>query len=685
MADRDENKGGNLKLERDEAGRAWLHFDVKGSPVNVFSSAVLDEFDAILAGLEKDPPKGLLIVSDKKSGFIAGANIEEFTTFKGRDEALAFIRKGHAVFSRLEALPFPTAALIHGFCLGGGLEMALACDYRIATDDPKTKLGLPEVKLGIHPGFGGAVRLIETCGVITAMPLMLTGRALDAHRARRAGFVDAAVPLRQLKRAGVFYIDHKPKKKKPGRLARLANTAPARNLLARKFEKEVAKKARREHYPAPYALIETWREHGGDRAAFLKAEGESVADLATTETARNLVRLFFLQEKLKGLGKGAKGPKVAHLHVIGAGTMGGDIAAFAAYRGLRVTLQDREPKFIAPAIKRANKLFAKRLRRPKWRRQAAADRLIPDPKGYAVEKADLVIEAIIENEDIKKELFQSLEPRLKKGAMLATNTSSIRLEKLAGALDDKSHLLGLHFFNPVAQMMLVEVVKGEHTPDEAVADGCAFVANQLGKLPLPVKSAPGFLVNRCLLPYMQEAMLMIEEGIAPETIDAAATDFGMPMGPILLADTVGLDVALYVSKVLAADLGGTVPQRLEAMVDAGHLGKKSGKGFYEYRKGKPVRDKSAPPPDPDLARRMIARMVNEGMAVLREGVVDDAELLDAGMVFGAGFAPFRGGPLHWVATRGKDDFLAELKRLEEKYGERFAPDPGWESWQPPAS
>jgi len=662
------------KLETDDDKLLWLHLDKAGASANTLSKQVLEELDDILTGVEKTPPDGLLLISDKASGFIAGADVKEFTEVKSRQEAAEIIQRGQRMADRIEDLPCATAALIDGFCLGGGLELALACDYRIATDSLNTKIGLPEVKLGIHPGFGGSVRLIELIGVIDAMPLMLAGRMVGSYQAKKLGIVDALVPKRHLQTAGRDFVTRKPPQHQPGRLKALASGRPVRPLLAGKFRKEVAKKASKEHYPAPYALIDIWEQHADHRRQWLQAEAESVTDLFETDTAHNLVRVFFLQERMKSLGK-QKDYRPKRVHVIGAGVMGGDIAAWCALQGFTVTLQDREPKYIAPAIKRAKKLFDAKLR-AKHLNTAAGDRLIPDHKGLGIEKADIIIEAIVENAEIKQALYREIEPRMKPDAILATNTSSIKLETLGEALEQPERLVGIHFFNPVAKMQLVEIIHTETTPGELIDRTSTFIAN-IRKLPLPVKSSPGFLVNRVLMPYLLEAVELLSEGYAPETIDRAATDFGMPMGPILLADTVGLDICLSVANILGQQLGVAVPDKLKQMVDAKKLGRKSGEGFYRYEKGKPVISKEAPAPDAVITDRLVGRLLNESVAVLREGVVEDADLLDAGMIFGTGFAPFRGGPMHYIKSKGKGHFLQKLEELEKQYGERFKPDAGW--------
>ncbi len=663
------------RKEQESDGIIWLYIDKAESKANVLSRTVIEELDALLEEIEGDKPVGVVITSGKSSGFIAGADVNEFTTLQDQDDGFALVRRAQAVFDRLEALHCPTVALIQGFCLGGGMELVLACDYRIAVDDPKTKLGLPEVKLGIHPGFGGTVRLPPLIGAPAAMDLMLSGRALSAKAAAKVGVVDHAVPERHKLTAASQLLKQKPPRKKATGWRAWSNNGLLRPLLAGMMRRKLAKKARQEHYPAPYAVIDLWEKYGSDPKVMMKEEATSVARLVMGDTAQNLIRLFFLQERMKGLGSKSDF-KAERVHVIGGGVMGGDIAAWCAMQGLEVTLQDRSHEVIARAMGRAHGLFKKKLKHPLKVRDAM-DRLIPDIEGRGIAGADVIIEAIFENVEAKQQLFKEVESKARPDALLATNTSSIPLETISEVLDDPSRLIGLHFFNPVAQMQLVEIVRGAQSNEALIDAGCAFT-KQIGRLPLPVKSSPGFLVNRILMPYLIEAVVLVSEGVPAVLIDQAATKFGMPMGPIELADTVGLDICLHVAEILSQELGGEVPEKLRTMVAAGQLGRKSGEGFYQYKKGKPVKpnDTGTPPPD-DLTDRMILRFVNEAMACLREGVVEDSDLLDAGIIFGTGFAPFRGGPMNYTAKQGHEQLKSRLDHLQQAHGERFAPDASW--------
>jgi 3-hydroxyacyl-CoA dehydrogenase / enoyl-CoA hydratase / 3-hydroxybutyryl-CoA epimerase len=670
------NESSSWNADRDAEGVVWLTLNKPSTSANVLSAAVLGELDGILQELAQQPPRGVIITSAKKSGFIAGADIKEFTGITGEEDGYRLISAGQKVLDKLAALPCPTVAAIHGFALGGGLELALACRYRVAVDDDRLSLGLPEVQLGIHPGFGGTVRTVRLMGVRPAMDMMLTGKSVRAQKALRIGLVDKLVPAEKLKTAALDFVVRQPPPRKPPLIERLLNLTPARVFVKTALQTQIAAKAKREHYPAPYAIVDLWVRYGAHGAEAFEAEARSIAHLFTTETSRNLVRVFLLQDRLKALG-GKAAADVRHVHVVGAGVMGGDIAAVCAMRGFTVTLQDRSLEFIEPALKRSRELFDKRLRDPAKSAETLT-RLQADVSGEGAARADVVIEAIYEDLEAKRTLYSLLEPRMKPDALLATNTSSITLEPLSEKLARPERLVGLHFFNPVPQMPLVEIVRSQRT-DPAVLQAAIAFARRLDKLPVPCRSAPGFLVNRVLMPYLHEAMFAAQEGVPLGVIDRVAVDFGMPMGPIELADVVGLNVAADVGRIIAAELGRPPPDlsRLKEKVDSGKLGRKSGEGFYLWKEGKAVKPESHATAPPDLLDRLILVMVNECVACLREQVVDDSDFVDAAVIFGTGFAPFRGGPLTYARSRGADAVQKRLAELAGRYGERFTPDAGW--------
>jgi 3-hydroxyacyl-CoA dehydrogenase/enoyl-CoA hydratase/3-hydroxybutyryl-CoA epimerase len=665
------------QMRTDASNIIWLGMDRQDALVNSINNEVLDELNGLLHEISQiKNAKGLVIHSLKSKGFIAGADVNSFAHLEDTGAAVDFLRKGQAVFSYLESLSIPTVAMIDGFCMGGGLELALACNYRIATDDKHTRIGLPEVLLGIHPGWGGTVRLPRLIGGFHALSeVILTGRHLSASRAKSLGIVDDVVPLRQLARATVYYINNQPAKHTPSFLQSLSNYSFVRPLIAKLIRSQVEKKIKKAHYPAPFAVIDLWEKEGGvGERAYLK-EADSVEQLITqNDTAANLIRAFFLRERMKSFAKGSDF-EAKHVHVIGAGIMGGDIAAWCALRGIKVTLQDKSYDKIAKATSRAYQLFKKKLRKPRPI-QAAMDLLIPDPEGYGVARADVIIEAVFENLEVKQAIMQEVEKKAKPTAIIATNTSSIPLDEISAVMKKPQRLVGIHFFNPVAKMELVEVVSSNKTAKEISHEACAFV-NQIGRLPLPVRSSPGFLVNRVLMPYLMECVQLLNEGYSPELIDAAATSFGMMMGPVELADTVGMDVCLAVAENLTAHFGGSVPEKLRIMVKEGKLGRKTLEGFYRYKNGKPIKQKVKDMTGhTEIEHRLILRMVNEAAACLREGVVADSDLLDAGMIFGTGFAPFRGGPMHYAQQFGRDKLNELFTRLEAQYGERFKADTG---------
>lgn len=666
------------RLEQDNQQLLWLYFDKKNASVNSIDKEVMQELTQILTSVEQEKKyKGMIIASAKKQGFIAGADISQFALFKDAEEATALLQQGQAVFDQIEALSIPTVAMIEGFCLGGGTELALACRYRVAEDGLKTRIGLPEVKLGIHPGWGGTVRLPRLIGALDALPLILSGATVSAKAAAKLGIVDAAVPKRHLMRAAAYYALENPGAHQPKKWQSLLELPLVRPLIAAFMRKKLQAKANPKHYPAPFKVLDNWQQLGTGKGA-MENEAKTCGELFFSETSKNLVHVFHLQERLKSLAKD-KTFAPQHVHVIGAGTMGGDIAAWCAFSGFQVTLQDREPQMIAPAIKRAYQLFKEKLKEPHLI-QKAMDALQPDVHGYGIAHADVIIEAVFEDLKTKQDIFKAVEKQAKKDAILATNTSSIPLDEINIVLENPERLIGIHFFNPVPKMLLVEVVKGKRS-DASIIDKAISFVRKIDRLPLPVNSSPGFLVNRILMPYLLESMVILEEGIPAEVIDKAMTDFGMPMGPVALADTVGLDVCLSVANYLGKYLHTSTPVRLIKMVESGKLGKKSGEGFYQYKNGKPIRAKQFPSSEmssEEISNRLVLRMIDEAFACLREQVIADPQLLDAGMIFGTGFAPFRGGLLHYAKSKGIHELFLQYERIQKDHGDKTEKLTPWE-------
>ncbi len=639
------------KVTTDSQGILWAACDREGESTNALSEPILQELETIVSHAEKTNPKGLVIKSAKAGSFILGADIKEFDNYTDASEVEKKILEVHEIFSRLENLKCTTVATVHGFCLGGGLELAMACDYLIAMNVAETRLGLPEVKLGIFPAFGGTVRVTERAGGFEGMQLILTGRMLRATAARKLGVVDELVDeFGNLDWAARRAITQGRKKRLAKGKAALTNRNPIRKGLAAVMRNKTADKVSPDHYPAPFKVIDLWEEHRDNRQRMFKAEAAEASQLMVGDVSKNLRRIFFLTERMKGLGK-ATDFNVKRVHVVGAGVMGGDIAAWCVVQGFEVTLQDRELKYIEPALKRAKALFKKKLKQ-KPAISAAISRLKPDVEGDGVARADVVIEAIYEDVDAKRALYAALEPVMAEHAILATNTSALPLEELAKELKDPKRLIGLHFFNPVAKMPLVEVIKGVDTGEDWVSKGCAF-CSAINRFPLPTKSSPGFLVNRVLAPYLMEAITMLLEGYEKEAIDASAIRFGMPMGPIELADVVGLDVCMKVAETLAE--GDVSAQRdlLQGMIDDNRLGKKTGEGFYRWEKGRADREKRNldSPYGDEIAERLMKPFLAECKAASRDGIVADDDLLDAGIIFGTGFAPFTGGPMNYLANQ----------------------------------
>jgi 3-hydroxyacyl-CoA dehydrogenase / enoyl-CoA hydratase / 3-hydroxybutyryl-CoA epimerase len=638
------------RLSVDYEGIAWALMDREGERVNSMGRRLTEELGEIVKWAETaaihGEIKGLVLMSAKSTGFLVGADIREFSRFATEPQVKEVVKETLGLLDRIEKLPIPVVAAIHGFCLGGGLELALACHYRIADREEDTRLGFPEVKLGIFPGLNGTVRSIRVAGPMDAMNAMLSGRMLRPTAAKAMGLIDQVVTSHHnLRWAARKAVLQKRRSKGAPWWKQAMLKQPVRGLLAKQMRAKTAEKVREDHYPAPYRLIDLFEQYGDDPARMRAAETEMFAPLMASDTSRNLRRVFMLSEMLKDEAPKA-GFKPKLVHVVGAGTMGGDIAAWCVVCGMQASLQDLDEGQLKKALARAKGLFKKQLRGT-TAIDAAVARLIADPQGKYIKHADVVIEAIVEKLEVKQKLFQDLEAQAKPGAVLATNTSSLKLEDIAKPLKDPGRLVGLHFFNPVAQLPLVEVVHGEGTREEEVRKAAAFVT-VIKKFPLIVKSCPGFLVNRVLTPYMSEAVRRFEEGTPRDKIDQAALNFGMPMGPLELMDMVGLDIANKVARELnpsAAKQGTT----LARLVRDGKLGKKTGEGFYAWENGKPKRgDTTYDTAELDrLGRELIKPMLDECERTLADGIVANADHVDAGVIFGTGFAPFRGGPLHY--------------------------------------
>ncbi|WP_290889538.1 3-hydroxyacyl-CoA dehydrogenase NAD-binding domain-containing protein [Hoeflea sp.] len=670
----EETAFGTWRLHQDADGIAWAILDGKGG-ANTLSEAVLTDLSKLLDAIESQVPKLLVLRSAKPGGFAAGADISEFRDASDEAAVADRLRKGHGVIDRLEALACPTVAVIHGYALGGGFELALACDRRIAIEG--AWFGFPEVRLGLHPGLGGTFRLSELIDPTEAMTMMLTGKSAHTKKARQLGIVEAVVEERHVRAAVQALRGKDDGSSRRGLKAALFDMGPARKLAANRMRSQAGAKAPQDHYPAPHALIDLWETHGGDRDAMQEAEIRSFARLLMSDTAQNLIRVFFLREALKKNGAGKSG--IETVHVVGAGTMGAEIAAWCAIKGLRVTISDIKLEPLAKAVKDAAST-ARDAHLSDIEIRDALDRMMPDPKGYGLANADLIIEAAPEKPDLKRDLLTAIEARACKDAIIATNTSSLELDELAALLKKSGRFAGLHFFNPVSKLDLVEVVSHGKATRKTLSELNAFVT-AIGHLPAPVRSYPGFLVNRVLTPYLLEAALMVDEGIDPVQIDRAAEQFGMPMGPLEVADRVGLDICLHVADSLRDNLDTPIPDVPDWMrkrVESGRLGVKSGEGIYAWEDGRPKKGKADKHPAPkDAQDRLILPMLNAAVECLRKDVVADADTLDAAMIFATGFAPFRGGPMHYARQRGFDDVVNALKELAASHGPRFAPDAGW--------
>ena len=681
----------NLLLTTGSDGIAVLTFDRPNSSANIFDVAALNELDAHLAALEaRTDLKGLVLISAKARIFIAGADLNSFTGAT-LDQVGGVIDLGHRVFTRLERLAIPTVAAIHGICLGGGCELALACDWRVASLDPATKIGLPETQLGILPAWGGSVRLPRLVGLPAALGVILAGKQVAGIPAQKMGLVDDVAHREYLLAAAKKLV---ARGKRPAPAPRgLMNSALLRPVVVMKARKDVLAKTRG-HYPAPLKALEVCRAAlGQPLAAGLALERAALLELIQTPECRSLMSIFHLQERAKKLSAGAAagaGHPVKRVAVIGAGIMGAGIAQWTSSRGCPTLLKDVAPDALAKGLKAAGKLYLDAVKRRKLtaaEATAAFDLITPVAADVPLAGVDLVIEAAVEKLELKQKIFRGLEAASGPATVLATNTSALSIDAIAGGLADPGRVVGIHFFNPVHRMQLVEIIRGPRTSPAALDTALQFVKG-IGKLPVLVQDSPGFLVNRILVPYMVEAVRLFNEGAAAERIDRIMLDFGMPMGPIRLTDEVGLDVAQHVGVDLQNRLPRPVPinDTLAQMIAKGWLGKKAGRGFYVFGTKKGAKEQPNPElgflqqagaaakqDDATLLDRMLLIMINEAVRCLEEGVVAAPEDVDFGMIFGTGWAPFRGGPLRHADTLGAAEIVRRLEKLAAEVAPHFEP------------
>ncbi|GBE14135.1 fatty acid oxidation complex subunit alpha [bacterium BMS3Abin14] len=678
-------------------GIAVITFNLPKEKVNILSPKVMAELEKVLAKIEDRPEKvkGAVIRSGKEGNFIAGADLSLIEEITDPAEGARLAAEGQRVLERIEALPFPVVAAIDGACLGGGLELALACRFRVASDSPKTALGLPETQLGIIPGFGGTQRLPRLVGLPEALKIILSGSRVYPGKARHIGLVDDVVPREHLMDAArrLIRVGKRRREKSKGRIKRFFQRTPvARRIIFERARKSVIERTGG-HYPAQPAAIEAMEEgvaHGMKKG--LEKEARLLGEMAVTGISKNLIKVFYLREMFSR-GDLSPAEDIRNVAVIGAGAMGGGIAALAAEKGMKVRLMDLSGPALGAAIKRFNREVDKRRRTRRYtgvQAEWTRARFLTDTQIRGLGGYDLAIEAVAERMDVKKSVFSSLAGQLPETALMLSNTSSLSISEMGGSVSGPSRVAGLHFFNPVERMPLVEVIRGKDTSEETIMKVTAF-ALRLGKIAVVVKDAPGFLVNRLLLPYMNEATRLLEEGAGVETVDHALLGFGMPMGAFILLDQVGLDIAAHAGENLQTAFGSrmSLSPILPAMLEAGRLGKKAGKGFYSYD------NKGERKPDPGLAGvlkplisgnggngkftdeemvdRLILPMINEASRCLEEGVVDTPEAVDAAMIFGAGFPPFTAGPLRYADARGIKDVVSALKTLAKSVDKRFAP------------
>jgi 3-hydroxyacyl-CoA dehydrogenase/enoyl-CoA hydratase/3-hydroxybutyryl-CoA epimerase len=692
-------------FDLDEGGVGWITFDDPDRPLNILGEGVMRTFGEALDDARAAAREGrihaLVVRSGKPDSFIAGADIDAIASLQDPVEAETKIRLGQAIFNELAALPVPTVAAIHGVCVGGGLELALACRYRVTSDSTRTSLQFPEVMLGILPAWGGTTRLPRLIGLQASLDMLLTGRKIDARRAKRMGIVDDVLPAPLFQAKVREFVAGLP-----GSAAR--PRASLRETLVHRVERTwlgravVLSVARRKaiastggHYPAPLRILDVLRSRGGVDES-LAAEARAAAELVVSPVCKNLVHVYYLREAArKGTGVAGAGVAplpVTHLGVLGAGVMGGGIAHLAADHGVRVYMKDIRHEAVTGGLQHASALFSKAVERKRLEPREAMQRMELIAGGldyHGLASASVVVEAVVERMDVKKQVLAETERHVPRTCVIATNTSSLSVDEMASELAAPDRFCGMHFFNPVDRMPLVEVVRGARSSDQAVATIYAL-ALRLGKVPVVVGDGPGFLVNRILGPYLNEAGFLLGDGASVEQIDAVAKEFGMPMGPLRLIDEIGIDVSRHAGASLHAALGERMAPSpvLVALGNTGRLGRKGGSGFYTYAKGRDAGvDESIyhelgsvlPPrhevPEQEIRIRLVVAMINEAARILEEGIVQSAGAVDLAMIMGTGFPPFRGGLLRFADSMGIADLFDHARALQGAHGARFAPAP----------
>ncbi len=668
-------------------GIAFLTFDRPGSAANIFDQATFEQLNTILDQVQNDSSvRGLVIVSAKPKIFIAGADLTGFSKDPSPESLAKIIEQGQRTFDRIANLKFPTVAAIHGVALGGGLEIALACDYRIASLDSATKLGLPETTLGIIPAWGGCTRLPRLVGLPDALEMILSGRQYPTKQAQKIGLVDDSTHRERLEGLAIKKIVDSQGRKRATK-THFSNIKPLATIVADRAKKKTIEKTRG-HYPAPLKALEVVVNGlKSPTAASFENEKKAFIELAKGDVAQNLIRVFFLQERAKKLTVGDLKPEVKPKRalVVGAGLMGSGIAQWLSARGLNVVLKDIGPEPLGKGLQAIDRVYRDAVKRKilsEVDARAGFDRILPVYEDVPLGNVDLAIEAAVEKLDLKKQIFSALEPKIPNALLIASNTSGLSIDAISEGMANPEKVVGVHFFNPVHRMQLVEVVRGSRTSETVLAMAIQFVKS-IGKLPVLVQDSPGFLVNRILLPYLVEAIRIFSEGHSVEAIDRVMVDFGMPMGPLRLNDEVGLDVSQHVGSDLAARVSHLPPLNnvLPRMIEKGWLGKKSGAGFYVYRDRsetpnpelKELQPSFQPTNADQLSDRLVFIMVNEAARVLEEKVVTNPADVDFGMIMGTGWAPFRGGPLKYADSVGISTVVSRLNHLAGKFGEHFKP------------